>query len=65
MADVLTMLAQTPQPWPAALCSAVTARVDETLAGVGSQAGARAPVIASIVRATGRDVLNVLPHAAG
>ena len=65
MADVLTMLAQTPQPWPAALCSAVTARVDETLAGVGSQAGARAPVIASIVRATGRDVLNVLPRAAG
>jgi uncharacterized membrane protein YgaE (UPF0421/DUF939 family) len=65
MADVLTMLAHTPQPWPAALCSAVTARVDETVAAVGSQAGARSPVIASIVRATGRDVLNVLPRAAG
>jgi len=62
MADVLTMLARAPQPWPAELCSAVTARVEETIAAVGSQAGARAPVIASIVRATGRDVLNVLPR---
>ncbi len=65
MAEVLTMLASTPQPWPAELCSAATARVDETFAAVGSQAGARAPVIASIVRATGRDVLNVLPRPAG
>jgi hypothetical protein len=65
IAEVLTMLANTPQPWPAELCSAATARVDETLAAVGSQAGARAPVIASIVRATGRDVLNVLPSPAG
>jgi hypothetical protein len=65
MADVLTMLAHTPQPWPDELCSAVTSRVDQTVAAVGSEAGARAPVIASIVRATGRDVLNVLPRAAG
>jgi uncharacterized membrane protein YgaE (UPF0421/DUF939 family) len=65
MADVLTMLAHTPQPWPDELCSAITSRVDGAVAAVGSEAGARAPVIASIVRATGRDVLNVLPRAAG
>jgi uncharacterized membrane protein YgaE (UPF0421/DUF939 family) len=64
LAEVLATLAATAQPWPAELRSQIAARVNATIEAVSTQAGSRAPVIASIVRATGRDVLNVLPPGA-
>ncbi len=63
MAAVLDTLARAPAPWAPELCASVAARVEATVAAAGSQAGPRAPVIASILRATGRDVLMVLPPA--
>jgi uncharacterized membrane protein YgaE (UPF0421/DUF939 family) len=63
LAEVIELLARNAQPWPTELRTQVTDRVEAIIAAVGSLAGARAPVIASIVRATGRDVLNVLPPA--
>ncbi len=64
LAEILAMLSRTAQPWPAALRAEVVARVNETIGAVSTQAGSRAPVIASIIRSTGRDVLGVLPPAA-
>jgi uncharacterized membrane protein YgaE (UPF0421/DUF939 family) len=64
LAEILAMLSRTAQPWPPALRSEVVARVNETIEAVSTQAGSRAPVIASIIRSTGRDVLGVLPPAA-
>jgi uncharacterized membrane protein YgaE (UPF0421/DUF939 family) len=64
LAEVLGILAKEPQPWPPKLCLEVSARVSATIEAVGSHGASRAPVIASLVRATGRDVLNVLPRPA-
>jgi hypothetical protein len=64
LAEVLGTLAQAPQPWPPDVCSQVAARVNSTIAAVGSRSASRAPLIASIIRATGRDVLAVLPSPA-
>lgn len=62
LAETLALLARTPQPWPATMCSEVGARVEATIAAVGSQGASHAPLIATLIRATGRDVLNVLPR---
>jgi len=64
LAEVLDTLARAPQPWAPELCSQVAVRVRETIDAVGTQSASRAPLIASLVRATGRDVLGVLPAAA-
>ena len=61
LAEVLDLMARTPQPWPAEVSAQITARVSATLEAAGSQSASRAPLIASLVRATGRDVLGVLP----
>ncbi len=64
LAEVLGMLADRPQPWPPEMCSQITARIEATIEAAGSEGASRAPVIASLVRATGRDLLNVLPAPA-
>jgi uncharacterized membrane protein YgaE (UPF0421/DUF939 family) len=63
LADVLGTLAEAPQPWLPDVCAEVAAQVNSTVAAVGSRSASRAPLIASIIRATGRDVLAVLPSA--
>jgi len=62
LADVLALLARTPQPWPPELRSSVASRVSATVDAVGPASTLRAPVLATLVRSTGRDLLAILPQ---
>jgi uncharacterized membrane protein YgaE (UPF0421/DUF939 family) len=64
LAAALDSLARTQQPWPPALRHEVATSVDEALATIGPPGAPRAPVIASMLRETGRDLLAVLPQDA-
>ena len=60
LAKVLGLLAGAPQPWPAELRSGAGARVGAAVDAVAPASAHRAPILASLLRATGRDLLAVL-----
>jgi uncharacterized membrane protein YgaE (UPF0421/DUF939 family) len=64
LASALARLTQAPQPWTKEVLVEVTERVTRTVASVAPQTPARAPLLAALVRETGRDVLAILPRAA-
>jgi len=64
LASALARLTEAPQPWPKELLADVTERITRTVASVTPQTPARAPVLAALVRETGRDVLAILPRPA-
>jgi len=64
LATALATLAQRPQPWPDEILASVARDVAATVDAVAPQAAPRAPVLAALVRATGRDVLRILPPSA-
>jgi uncharacterized membrane protein YgaE (UPF0421/DUF939 family) len=61
LAASLDQLARAPQPWSAPLREQLAAAVTAACAAVGPAGAPRAPVLASAVRETGRDLLAVLP----
>lgn len=63
LADVLVSLVGTRQPWPAPLLADTSSRVAALIDAVTPAVGPRAPVLASLVRSTGRDLLRILPPA--
>jgi uncharacterized membrane protein YgaE (UPF0421/DUF939 family) len=60
LAKVLGLLAAAPQPWPEDLRSSATARVGAALDAVAPASAHRAPILASLLRATGRDLLEIV-----
>jgi uncharacterized membrane protein YgaE (UPF0421/DUF939 family) len=64
LSEILDTLSRAPQPWTASEQGEVTERVSLALAAVGASGAARSPVLASLVRSTGRDVLAILPEQA-
>lgn len=60
LATVLGLLAAAPQPWPEELRSGASARVAAAVDAVAPASAHRAPILASLLRATGRDLLEVL-----
>ena len=61
LAGALQVLARSPAPWAAETVADVRRRADATLSSLAPRAAARAPLVASLVRATARDLLGVLP----
>jgi uncharacterized membrane protein YgaE (UPF0421/DUF939 family) len=64
LAAALSALASAPQPWPGGLVASVGERV-AAASEVAPRSVRLAPVLAVLVRATGRDALGVLPGQQG
>jgi len=62
LAAALGTLARTPQPWPPELLAGVTEDVRAAIESLAPQTMSRTPVIAALVRSTGRDLLRILPE---
>ena len=60
LAKVLGLLAAVPQPWPEELRAGATVRVGAAVDAVAPASAHRAPIVASLLRATGRDLLEIL-----
>ena len=65
LAIALGRLAATPAPWPAAVLEEVAGQTRSALEAVAPQIAPRVPILAALVRATGRDVLRLLPPGDG
>jgi uncharacterized membrane protein YgaE (UPF0421/DUF939 family) len=63
MADALTRLAQTPQPWPSLLRAEIDALIQGTIEREDSPRAEPSAVLASILRATARDLSEVIGTA--
>ena len=60
LAKVLGLLAAAAQPWTEELRAGAAARVAATVDALAPVSAPRAPILASLVRATGRDLLAIL-----
>ena len=60
LAKVLGLLAAAAQPWTEQLRAGAAARVGATVDALAPVSAPRAPILASLVRATGRDLLAIL-----